>query len=38
VVRVQHWRRGPALVVEIDDAGAARRLARAIVAAARAAP
>ena len=38
VVRVQHWRPGPALVAEVDDAGEARRLAQAIVAAARAAP
>jgi hypothetical protein len=37
-VRVQHWRPGPALVVELDDEGEARRLAQAIVAAARAAP
>ncbi len=35
-VRVQHWRPGPALVVEVDDEGEARRLAQAIVAAARA--
>jgi hypothetical protein len=38
VVRVQHWRPGPALVAELADAGTARRLAQAIVAAARAAP
>ena len=37
-VRVQHWRPGPALVAELDDEGEARRLAQAIVAAARAAP
>ena len=37
-VRVQHWRPGPALVATLDDEGAARRLARAIVDAARAAP
>ena len=38
VVRVQHWHPGPAPVVELDDEGEARRLAQAIVAAARAAP
>ncbi len=37
-VQVKHWRPGPALVVEVDDEGEARRLAQAIVAAARAAP
>ena len=37
-VRVQHWRAEPALVAELDDEGEARRLAQAIVAAARAAP
>ena len=34
VVRVQHWRPGPALVAEVADEGEARRLAQAIVAAA----
>ncbi len=37
-VRVQHWRPGPALLAEVDDEGEARRLAQAIVAAARAVP
>ena len=37
-VRVQHWRPGPALAATLADEGEARRLAQAIVAAARAAP
>ena len=37
-VRVQHWRPWPALVATLDDEGAARRLAQAIVAAAREVP
>jgi len=37
-VRVQHWRPGPALVVELADEGEARQLAQAIVDATRAAP
>jgi hypothetical protein len=37
-VRVQHWRPGPALVAALADEREARRLAEAIVAAARAAP
>jgi hypothetical protein len=36
-VRVQHWQPGPPLVATLDDEGEARRLAQAIVAAARAA-